>query len=152
MSFGKIGHDCDLIYLRHKNQVDVGYLKVCVLCICLILVNCSRAENESAPISGNRVGNVKVTYVSFPESGPALILEYETTIEPRNKQELRAEIDEIWPRLQTQLEANHLNSGAIRAMNVKRNGIFVKGEGYTFVFRKHADGNWRCVDDETSHP
>ena len=103
------------------------------------------SPNNTTSVSSSR----KITFVSFPDSGPALILEYETEIDPvKEKSLLRKEVDGVWPDLRTQLEAKGYKSGAVRAIKYARSGVFLNGNGYTFVFKQNEHGEWYCLDDQ----
>jgi len=86
--------------------------------------------------------------MDFPKGDSTLVLNYETEIAIENKNELRAEVDEIWSVFKLDVEAANLRSGAIRAVHNETSGIISRGNGYGFAFEQGADGNWHCLDDD----
>lgn len=86
--------------------------------------------------------------MDFPNSDPALVMNYLTDISIDDMSALRKEVDEIWSVFQHDVENAHLKAGVIRATHVEGTGLVKSGKGYGFVFAKRDDGKWHCLDDD----
>ena len=80
--------------------------------------------------------------MEFPNSDPALVMNYLTDTSIDDKVALREEVDEIWNAFQKDVEEANLKAGVIRATHVEGSGIVKSGKGYGFVFVKGDDGKW----------
>lgn len=100
--------------------------------------------------SGREIKVTAVNRVEFPQSGPALVMNYQTDIAISDKIALRKEVDEIWQVFQKDVEAAKVEAGVIRATRLEGTGLVQNGKGYGFVFVKNADGKWHCTDDDKS--
>lgn len=98
--------------------------------------------------SGKEIKVTGVGKVDFPNSDPALVMNYLTDISIDDKTALRKEVDEIWGMFQHDVENAHLRAGVIRATHVEGAGFVKTGNGYGFVFVKRDDGKWHCLDDD----
>jgi hypothetical protein len=98
--------------------------------------------------SGKEIKVTGVGKMDFPNSDPALVMNYLTDISIDDKTALRKEVDEIWAVFQHDVENAHLKAGAIRATHVEGTGFVKTGNGYGFVFVKRDDGKWHCLDDD----
>jgi len=86
--------------------------------------------------------------MDFPNSGSALVLNYQTDIPIDDMVTLRKEVDEIWGVFQKDVEVANLKGGVIRATHLEGTGPIKNGKGYGFVFVKREDGNWHCLEDD----
>ena len=121
-----------------------------VVIVILILSGCGVKPNSQLyklP-SGKQVKITGMNKMDFPNSGSALVLNYQTDIPIDDMVALRKEIDEIWVVFQKDVEAANLKGGVIRATHVEGSGFVKSGKGYGFVFVKRDDGNWHCTEDE----
>jgi hypothetical protein len=98
--------------------------------------------------SGKEIKVTSVGRMDFPNSDPALIMNYLTDISIDDKVALRKEVDEIWGVFQKDVENAQLKAGVIRATHVEGSGFVKSGKGYGFVFVKRDDGKWYCLDDD----
>ena len=98
--------------------------------------------------SGKEIKVTGVGRMDFPNSDPALVMNYLTDISIDDKEALRKEIDEIWGVFQKDVENANLKAGVIRATHVEGSGVVKSGKGYGFVFVKRDDGKWHCRDDD----
>ena len=120
----------------------------------LLLLTCiacgSQAQNYKVfklP-SGKEIKITGMQKMDFPNSDPALVMNYLTDISIDDKVALRKEVDEIWSVFQKDVENAKLKAGVIRATHVEGSGFVKSGQGYGFVFVKRDDGNWHCLDDD----
>jgi len=102
--------------------------------------------------SGKEIKVSGMAKMDFPNSDPALVLNYLTDISIDDKVALRKEVDEIWSVFQKDVENAKLKAGVIRATHVEGSGFVKSGQGYGFVFVKRDDGKWHCLDDEKQTP
>ena len=98
--------------------------------------------------SGKEIKVTGMGKMDFPNSDPALVLNYQTDISIDDKAALRKEVDEIWGVFQKDVENAKLKAGVIRATHVEGTGMVKSGKGYGFVFAKRDDGKWHCLDDD----
>ena len=96
-------------------------------------------DGENTLPSGRKIVVNNVMKMDFPNGPSALVLNYATTASIDNKKDLREEVDEIWPLFVKDVEAESLKAAALRPVN--------GAKGYGFVFEKHDDGTWYCLDD-----
>ena len=122
-----------------------------ILLVLLTLAACGKqAQNYKSfklP-SGKEIKVTGVGKMDFPNSDPALVMNYLTDISIDDKVALRKEVDEIWSVFQKDVESAKLNAGVIRATHVEGSGFVKSGKGYGFVFVKRDDGKWHCLDDD----
>ena len=98
--------------------------------------------------SGKEIKVTGMAKTDFPDSDPALVLNYLTDISIDDKFALRKEVDEIWSTFQKDVGNAKLKVGVIRATHVEGSGFVKSGQVYGFVFVKHDDGKWHCLDDD----
>jgi hypothetical protein len=110
----------------------------------------SKAQNYklSKLPSGEEIKITGMGKMDFPNSDPALVMNYLTDISIDDKVALRKEVDEIWSVFQKDVENAKLKAGVIRATHVEGSGFVKSGQGYGFVFVKRDDGKWHCLDDD----
>lgn len=118
-----------------------------------ILVSCiacsSQAQNfKSFKLpSGKEIKITGMVKMNFPNSDPALVLNYLTDIPIENRAELRKEIDEVWSVFRIDVEKAKLTAGVIRVTHMEGSGFVKSGKGYGYVFVKRDDG-WHCTEDD----
>ena len=127
-------------------------LKICCLTLLLLSAlscgsNAPNFKSYQLP-SGKEIKVTGVVKMDFPNSDPALVMNYLTDISIDDKTALRKEVDEIWDVFQKDVENAHLKGGVIRATHVEGTGFVKSGKGYGFVFVKRDDGKWHCLDDD----
>ena len=98
--------------------------------------------------SGKEIKITGMGKMDFPNSDPALVMNYLTDISIDDKVALRKEVDEIWSVFQKDVENAKLKAGVIRATHVEGSGFVKSGQGYGFVFVKRDDGKWHCLDGD----
>ena len=129
--------------MKIKLAVAFTLLVTCIACS-------SQARNYKAfklP-SGKEIKITGMVKMDFPNSDPALVLNYLTDIPIVNKVELRKEIDEVWSVFQKDVENAKLKAGVIRATHMEGSGFVKSGTGYGYVFVKRDDGQWHCTEDD----
>ncbi|MEN3330463.1 MAG: hypothetical protein V7638_5270 [Acidobacteriota bacterium] len=110
----------------------------------------SQAQNFKAfklP-SGKEIKITGMVKMDFPNSDPALVLNYLTDLPIDNKVELRKEIDEVWSVFRVDVEKAKLKAGVIRVTHMEGSGFVKSGKGYGYVFVKRDDGQWHCTEDD----
>ena len=129
-------------------------MKIKLLVALSILVTCiacsSQAQNYrpfKLP-SGKEIKVNGIVKMNFPNSDPALVMNYLTDIQISDKVALRKEIDEVWSVFQKDVENAKLNAGVIRATHMEGSGFVKSGKGYGYVFVKRDDGKWYCLEDD----
>lgn len=122
--------------------------------ILLLLLTCIGCVNQPQNFrsfklpSGKEIKVTSIGKMGFPNSDPALVMNYVTDISIDDKAALRKEVDEIWSVFQKDVENAQLKAGVIRATHVEGSGLVRSGQGYGFVFVKQDDGQWHCLDDD----
>jgi hypothetical protein len=93
--------------------------------------------------SGEEVKVMGVTSITFPQSGPALMLKYQTDLDIADTAALRTEAEHIWADFRTEVERAGLQSAILSANSPPSPGIVRHSRGYNFVYGKQSDGTWR---------
>ena len=128
--------------MKIKLAVALSMLVIAIACS-------SQAQNFKAfklP-SGKEIKITGMVKMNFPNSDPALVLNYLTDIPVENRLELRKEIDEVWSVFQKDVENAKLNAGVIRVTHMEGSGFVKSGKGYGYIFVKRDDG-WHCTEDD----
>lgn len=96
------------------------------------------------------IRTAKTGKMDFPNGDSAFVMEYQTSIPIENMAALRKEVDWIWDALRMEVEDAKLKNGVIRAAHPDDGGggLLTHSKGHGFVFTKHADGKWHCLEDE----
>lgn len=129
--------------MKTKLSVALSLLVTCIACS-------SQAHNYrpfKLP-SGKEIKVNGIVKMNFPNSDPALVMNYLTDIQISDKVALRKEIDEVWSVFQKDVEKANLKAGVIRATHVEGSGFVQSGSGYGYVFVKRDDGKWYCLEDD----
>ena len=127
--------------MKIKLALALSILVTCIACS-------SQAQNfKSFKLpSGKEIKITGMVKMNFPNSDPALVLNYLTDIPIENRVELRKEIDEVWSVFRIDVEKAKLNAGVIRVTHMEGSGFVKSGKGYGYVFVKRDDG-WHCTED-----
>ena len=145
------GHWDELCFLLRNARMKLSLLGR--LTIFLVLCGCTVGGGGGSQYqvrklsSGKSVKVIGVGQMNFPDSGPALLLKYETDIKILDKVALRREADEIWTDFRADVERAMVSSAILSANAPQQGSIIQKNEGYNFVFVKQPDGAWNCNDD-----
>jgi hypothetical protein len=121
-----------------------------ILIFVAALASCGYQGQNFKPLklpSGKEVKVTSIVRMNFPNSGPALVMNYLTDISMNDTTALWNEVQEVWSVFQADVENEHLNAAVIRATHME--GSFVKtGKGYGYVFVKSEDGKWHRLEDK----
>ena len=93
--------------------------------------------------SGEQVKVMSVTSMTFPQSGPALMLKYQTDLDIADTAALRTEAERIWADFRTEVERAGVQSAILSANSPASPGIVRHSRGYNFVYGKQSDGTWQ---------
>jgi len=129
--------------MKIKLAIALSILVTCVACA-------TQAQNFK-PVklpSGKEIKVTGMVKMNFPNSDPALVLNYLTDIPIEDRAALRKEIDEVWSVFQVDVEKAKLNAGVIRVTHMEGSGLVKSGKGYGYVFVKRDDGQWHCTEDD----
>ena len=129
--------------MKIKLAVALSILVTCIACG-------SQAQNYK-PFklpSGKEIKVNGILKMNFPNSDPALVMNYQTDIPIDDKVALRQEIDEVWSVFRVDVENAKVNAGVIRATHFEGSGLVKSGKGYGYVFVKRDDGTWHCLEDD----
>lgn len=92
--------------------------------------------------SGEQVKVLGVAPMSFAESGPALMLRYQTDVNLDDTLALRAEADRIWVMFRVDADSAHVRAAILSANAAPSGGIVSRGRGYNFIYQKDSAGTW----------
>jgi hypothetical protein len=95
--------------------------------------------------SGEQVRVLGVNRLTFPESGPALMLKYQTDLNVADTAALHAEAGRIWADFRTEAESAGVGGAVLSATSAPTTGIIGQSRGYNFVYLKRSDGTWHEV-------
>jgi hypothetical protein len=93
--------------------------------------------------SGEQIKVLGVGQVNFPESGPALMLKYQTDLDFSDTAALHAESARIWQEFRKDAEQAQVSSAIISANSTPSGGIVSRSQGYNFIYERAPDGSWR---------
>jgi len=127
-------------------------LKVFSLSVVVALAGCTVGSVPNYQVrqlsSGKSLRVLGVGQMNFPDSGPALVLKYETDIKFDDQAGLRKEADEIWADFKAEVEKSNVGSAVLSANSPPQGAIIQRAQGFNFVFVKQADGTWKCTTDK----
>jgi len=83
--------------------------------------------------------------INFPESGPALMLKYQTDLRMDDTSALHAEVQRIWAEFRKDAERAQVQSAIVSANSAPTGGLVSHGRTYNFVYERSGDGSWREV-------
>lgn len=95
--------------------------------------------------SGEQVRVLGVNRLTFPQSGPALMLKYQTDLNVADTAALHAEAERIWADFRAEAESAGVRGAVLSANSAPTTGIIGQSRGYNFVYVKRSDGNWHEV-------
>ncbi len=129
--------------MKIKLAIALSILVTCVACS-------SQAQNfKTVKLpSGKEIKVTGMVKMNFPNSDPALVLNYLTDIPIEDRATLRKEIDEVWSVFEVDVEKAKLKAGVIRVTHMEGSGLVKSGKGYGYVFVKRDDGQWHCTEDD----
>jgi hypothetical protein len=81
-----------------------------------------------------------------------LMLNYQTDLKTSDLDNLRKEIDDIWPTFQVDADNARVSFAVISANEVPEGMIIKQSRKYNFVFEKAADGTWHGVTKNEKQP
>lgn len=127
-------------------------LKVFSFLVLVALAGCSVGSVPNYKVrqlsSGKSLRVLGVGPMNFPDSGPALVLKYETDVKFDDQAGLRKEADEIWADFKADVEKTNVSSAVLSANSPPKGTIIRQAQGFNFVFVKLADGTWKCTTDK----
>ncbi|HET6972889.1 MAG TPA: hypothetical protein VFH96_02630 [Pyrinomonadaceae bacterium] len=127
--------------MKIKLALALSVLVACIACS-------SQPNNKAFKLpSGKEIKITGMVKMDFPNSDPALVLNYLTDIPINDRVALRKEIDEVWSVFRVDVEKAKLKAGVIRATHMEGSGLVKSGAGYGYVFVKRDDG-WHCTEDD----
>lgn len=81
--------------------------------------------------------------IEFKESGPALMLKYQTELSIDQKDKMRQEVEEIWPVFRVDVEKAGLSSAIISANTPNKGVAFIStNQSYNFVAKQRSNRTW----------
>lgn len=120
-----------------------------VLFVLLLAIPCSGQEPPVSSrvvrlVSGKEVRVYSIGRITFLDKShpPSLMLRYETALEPKDSEALRAEAREVWEILRPHAEAAGDSYAMVRA-NEPIRGLVSKTQSFTYGFIKKEDGQWQ---------
>ena len=124
--------------------------RYCAAFLLLLAFNTSCGGRASQPAyqlrtlsSGRTVKILAVGRINFPESGPALMLRYQTDVAISDTARLRQEAEDIWHDFQPVADSARVSGVVLSANSPPSGGLVSKSEGYNFVYERAPDGTWR---------
>jgi hypothetical protein len=117
----------------------------------VMIVSCTTDNQQGRPFqlpSGRTIRILAMMPLHYTNGNPpSLMFQYQTDLQVSDKDELRTEVDEIWPVLRIDAERGNYKSAIVSAREVPH-GIFIKNaKGFNFVYEKGSDGAWRRLGD-----
>jgi len=80
------------------------------------------------------------------------MLHYQTDLKISDLDNLRQEVNEIWPTFQVDVEKAQVPFAVISASEVPEGTFIKQNRQYNFVFEKAADGTWQRVTKNEKQP
>lgn len=128
---------------QHAPQALCGFLS---LGIALACSGGSQPPYETHTLtSGRKVKVLGEGRVNFEQSGPALMLRYQTDVPLADTAALRAEATDIWRDYESYADSSGVQGAVLSANTPPGGGIISRGGGYNFVYEKGADGHWHAA-------
>jgi hypothetical protein len=93
--------------------------------------------------SGQQIKVLGVTRMTFPQSGPALMLKYQTDLDISDTAALHAEAGRVWADFRAEAERAGVGGAILSATSPPVGGMVSHSKGYNFVYLKQADGGWQ---------
>lgn len=95
--------------------------------------------------SGRQVKVLGEGRVNFEQSGPALMLRYQTDIPLADTVALQAEAADIWRDYESHADNAGVRGAVLSANIPPGGGLISRGGGYTFLYEKGPDGHWHTA-------
>lgn len=83
--------------------------------------------------------------ISFPQSGPALMLQYQTDVPLADTAALRAEAADVWRDYQARADSAGVQGAILSANMPPSGGLVSHSGGFNFVYRRGPAGEWRAA-------
>lgn len=80
------------------------------------------------------------------------MLNYQTDLKTSDLDNLRKEVDDIWPTFQVDADKAQVSFAVISANEVPEGMIIKENRKYNFVFEKSADGSWHSATKKQAQP
>ena len=80
------------------------------------------------------------------------MLNYQTDLNISDVENLRKEVDDIWPTFQVDVEKAQVSFAVISANEPPKGTIITQNRKYNFVFQKSSDGTWHSVTKNETRP
>jgi hypothetical protein len=127
-------------------------LRMLSLLVVMAIAGCTVGSGPTYQVrqlsSGKSLRVLGVVQMNFSDSGPALMLKYQTDVMFEDQAGLRKEADEIWADFKSDVEKSNLGSAVLSANAPPEGTIIQQSQGFNFVFMKQADGTWKCTTDK----
>ena len=127
-------------------------LKMLSLLVVMAMPGCNFGSGPTYQVrqlsSGKSLRVLGVGQMNFPDSGPALVLRYQTDVKFDDQAGLRKEADEIWSDFKAEVEKSNVDGAVLSANSPPKGTIIQQAQGFNFVFMKQADGTWICTSDK----
>ena len=95
--------------------------------------------------SGRQLKVLGEARMNFPNSGPALMLRYQTDVPLTDTAALRTQAADIWRDYQPHADSTDVRGVILSANAAPQGGFVSQNAGYNFVYEKGADGRWNRV-------
>jgi hypothetical protein len=124
-----------------------------LLCSILVLVGCGIAPRPHVQLrrlpSGEEIRVLGIGKVNFSQSGPALMLKYQTDLNMDDADAVHAEAERIWAEFRKDAERAQVQSAIISANSPPSGGgVITHTRTYNFVFERSAGADWREIRRE----
>jgi hypothetical protein len=118
------------------------------------LLGCSRgAEPHIARLpSGKAIKVVGMGPIRIASGETGLMLRYQTDLKITDLDNLRKEVDEIWPVFQVDVDRAQVSFAVISASEVPEGTLVRTNRQYNFVYQKAPDGSWHSVEKKERQP
>jgi hypothetical protein len=95
--------------------------------------------------SGEQIKVFGVSRMTFPKSGPAIMLKYQTELSLADTAALHAQAERIWVDFRGEAESAGVKGAVLSATSAPTTGLVRHSQGYNFVYVKRSDGSWHEV-------
>ena len=92
--------------------------------------------------SGRTIRVLSVGQMHFQQSGPGLVMSYETDLKVDDTEALAKEVADIWADFQNDATKANVGSAIIMANEIPSGTIIKQGKTHNFVFERNKDGTW----------
>ena len=138
-----------------ENNFLEAYVRTRICSSLLVLVALLGCSTGPAPRtvrlpSGRTVRILGMGPIRIASGETGLILNYQTDLKISDLDNLRKEVDEIWPVFQVDAEKAKVPFAVISANEVPEGIIVKRNQQYNFVFQKSADGTWHSLTNNAT--